>query len=123
MAVVLDCADIARASEFWTAALGYVRAGEPSGPYQVLVPADGSGIELVLQRVAEPKTTKSRLHLDLRTKDLMNEVERLVALGASRLTMEPVVEAAWRWHVLADPDGNELCVLEPPPAYWEKRSG
>jgi hypothetical protein len=53
----------------------------------------------------------------------MNEVERLVALGASRLTLEPVVEAGWQWHVLADPDGNELCVLEPPPAYWEKRSG
>lgn len=122
LALVLDCADLVRAAEFWTAALGYVRVGEPNGQYQLLLPANGAGLELLLQRVAEQKTTKNRLHLDLRTKDLTGEVSRLLALGAVRLTAEAIVEAGWRWHVLADPDGNELCVLEPPPQYWEKVS-
>lgn len=120
LAIVLDCADLHRAAEFWSAALGYVRVGETDGPYQALVPADGRGIELLLQRVPEAKTSKSRLHLDLRTRDLEGEVERIVALGATQLTAEAVVEAGWRWHVLADPDGNELCVLEPPSSYWKK---
>ena len=120
LAIAIDCADLRRAAEFWAAALGYVPVGEPNGPYQVLLPADGEGIELLLQRVPDGKTAKSRMHLDLRTKDLNGEVARIMALGAAQLTEEPVVEAGWTWHVLADPDGNELCVLEPPSAYWKK---
>jgi len=34
------------------------------------------------------------------------------------LTPEPIVEGGWAWHVLADPDGNEFCVIGPPPEYW-----
>ena len=117
---MIDCADLSRAAEFWSAALGYVTVGTPDGPYQSLLPAEGNGVEILLQRVAEPKTTKSRLHLDLRTKDMEGEVERLLRLGATRLTETAVVESGWQWHVLADPDGNELCVLAPSAAYWEK---
>jgi predicted enzyme related to lactoylglutathione lyase len=54
------------------------------------------------------------VHLDLRTEDLDAEVSRVQAAGSVVLTPEPVVEGGWRWHVLADPDGNELCVLQPP---------
>jgi hypothetical protein len=39
-------------------------------------------------------------------------------LGARRLTGQPVTEAGWRWHILADPDGNEFCVLQPPASHW-----
>ncbi|GIF23729.1 putative enzyme related to lactoylglutathione lyase [Actinoplanes tereljensis] len=39
---------------------------------------------------------------------------RVVALGARRVTTEPLDEHGWVWHVLADPDGNEFCVLQPP---------
>ncbi|HET6874243.1 MAG TPA: VOC family protein [Acidimicrobiales bacterium] len=117
---MVDRADLNRAAEFWTEALGYVRVGEPDGPYRVLLPADGKGIEVLLQRVSDVKTAESRIHLDLRTKDLDEEVERICALGATRLTTEAGEEAGWRWHVLADPDGNELCVLEPPPRYWAR---
>ena len=41
-------------------------------------------------------------------------MERILALGASLLTGHPVTEHGWRWHILADPDGNEFCVLQPP---------
>ena len=69
---------------------------------------------MLLQRVADGKPAKNRLHLDLRTADLGAEVARVLDLGASRLTTDPIVEYGWRWHILADPDGNEFCVLQPP---------
>lgn len=114
LVVVLDCADLDRAAAFWSGVLGY--RAEPSSPgrYQQLLPPDGAGIELLLQQVPERKTTKNRLHLDLRVPDLTAEVARLTALGAQRLTAEPIEEYGWRWHILADPDGNEFCVLQPP---------
>jgi predicted enzyme related to lactoylglutathione lyase len=83
--------------------------------------AGGQGAEILLQRVSEVKRGKNRLHLDLRTADLNAEVERVVALGALRLTSKPATEDGWRWHILADPDGSEFCILQPPPAYWERQ--
>jgi predicted enzyme related to lactoylglutathione lyase len=120
LVVVIDCGDLDRAAQFWTSVLGYARSGGPSGPYQALVPSDGQGVEILLQRVPEVKSGKNRLHLDLRTAELGSEVERVVALGALRLTSEPVREEGWSWHILADPDGNEFCVLQPPAAYWQR---
>ena len=121
LVVVIDCGDLDRSAHFWSSVLGYARAAPPSGPYQGLVPADGQGVEILLQRVPEVKSKKNRLHLDLRTADLDAEVERVVALGALRLTSEPVTEGGWRWHILADPDGNEFCTLPPPAAYWVRQ--
>jgi hypothetical protein len=46
------------------------------------------------------------------------EVARLVALGARLASAEPIEEDGWRWHVLLDLDGNEFCVLRPPPRHW-----
>jgi predicted enzyme related to lactoylglutathione lyase len=118
LAVVIDCSDLGRAANFWTSVLGYVREPPGSDPYLSLVPADGEGAEILLQRVPEPKHSKNRLHLDLRTRDLEAEVGRVTGLGAVVLTAEPVNEGGWRWHILADPDGNEFCVLQPPASYW-----
>jgi len=114
LAVVLDCADLDRAAAFWCGVLGY--RAEPSSPgrYQQLLPADGNGVELLLQQVSERKAGKNRMHLDLRVPDLEAEVARVVALGARCVTDRPVEEYGWVWHVLADPDGNEFCVLRPP---------
>jgi predicted enzyme related to lactoylglutathione lyase len=87
------------------------------GTYQGLIPADGQGVEILLQRVPEAKHGKNRLHLDLRTPDLDCEVRRVVGIGASLLTSQPVQEFGWRWHILGDPDGNEFCVIQPPDDY------
>jgi len=114
LAVVLDCADLERSAAFWAGALGYEARPGDDGPYRQLLPPGGNGVELLLQRVPEAKTTKSRLHLDLRVPDLEAELTRLLELGARRLTEEPIREDGWTWHVLADPDGNEFCVLQPP---------
>ncbi len=61
-----------------------------------------------VNRVPEPKTVKNRVHLDL----VRTDVDALVALGASVLHTP---DAGWEWHVLADPEGGELCVFAPKP--------
>ena len=109
--VGLDCADLARTEAFWAAALGYERRGS-AAQYVALRPADGApGPHLLLQQVAEPKVTKNRMHLDLVVDDMEGEVERLVGLGATRLRDEPFDEVGHRWVALADPEGNEFCVV------------
>jgi predicted enzyme related to lactoylglutathione lyase len=114
LVIVVDCADLDRSARFWCAVLGYTAGAAVGGPYRSLVPDNGQGIEVLLQRVGDTKLGKNRLHLDLRTADFAAEVERVVALGATRLTAQPVVEDGWRWHILADPDGNEFCVIQAP---------
>jgi predicted enzyme related to lactoylglutathione lyase len=119
LVIVIDCSDLDGAARFWAAVLGYA-ASPPgdgsagSGRYRGLQPENGVGIDVLLQRVPDVKSQKNRLHLDLRTPDLDAEVRRVLGLGASLLTSEPVAEDGWLWHILADPDGNEFCVLQPP---------
>jgi predicted enzyme related to lactoylglutathione lyase len=114
LVIVVDCSDLDRSAQFWAAVLGYTAGDLTGGPYRSLTPVSGAGIDVLLQRVPDVKRDKNRLHLDLRTPDLEAEVVRVLALGATLLTSQPVVEDGWRWHVLGDPDGNEFCVLEPP---------
>ena len=119
LVVVIDCSDLDRSARFWVAVLGY-QASPPgggsggSGRYLGLQPESGVGIDVLLQRVPDVKSQKNRLHLDLRTPDLDAEVRRVLGLGATLLTSEPVTEDGWAWHILGDPDGNEFCVLQPP---------
>lgn len=110
---VLDCRDPDRLASFWSEAIGY-RVSTSAEPYVVLVPANGHGPELVLQRVGEPKTTKNRMHLDIRTDALDSEVQSLEALGARRLQPDVTEEGGFRWVVMADPEGNEFCVCTEP---------
>ena len=112
--IVIDCADLDRSAAFWSAVLGYTASPAATGPYRSLEPETGAGIDVLLQRVPDVKGQKNRLHLDLRTPDLDAEARRVLGLGATLLTSEPVIEDGWSWHILADPDGNEFCVLQPP---------
>lgn len=112
--IVIDCANLDRSAAFWSAVLGYTASPAATGPYRSLEPESGAGIDVLLQRVPDVKGQKNRLHLDLRTPDLDAEVRRVLGLGATLLTSEPVTEDGWAWHILGDPDGNEFCVLQPP---------
>jgi predicted enzyme related to lactoylglutathione lyase len=105
--LVLDCADPVALGEFWAAALGYQNLGAFE-EYVALV-ADGAPV-ILLQRVAEPKQGKNRMHLDIKTPDVDGEVDRLVTLGAKRLSDAPMEQLGQRWVVMADPEGNEFCV-------------
>jgi predicted enzyme related to lactoylglutathione lyase len=109
--LVLDCADAERLAGFWSEALGYRRRGA-AGAYVALAPVEGPGPPLILQQVAEPRVGKNRMHLDVKADDIEAEAARLVALGATRTRAEVVEEHGERWIVLADPEGNELCVCQ-----------
>jgi predicted enzyme related to lactoylglutathione lyase len=107
--LVLDCAEPEALATFWSAALGYTYVGAVEN-YAMLVPADGDGAKLLLQKVPEAKAGKNRMHLDIETADVDAEVDRLLSLGARRLEADPKEEHGMRWVVLADPEGNEFCV-------------
>ena len=114
LVIVVDVSDLERSAEFWSQVLGYGPAVRASATYLSLIPGDWRGCEVLLQRTDDRKVGKNRLHLDLRTPDLSAEVSRVRGLGATLVTEEPIVEDGWTWHLLADPDGNEFCVLQPP---------
>jgi hypothetical protein len=78
---------------------------------QRAVPRTGVAPDLLFLRVPEEKSGKNRLHLDLRPVDQAAEVARLESLGARRADVGQGPEVTWV--VLADPDGNEFCVLRP----------
>jgi hypothetical protein len=120
--IVVDCRDPAVLAAFWAAALGYHVVRAEGGQVEIaawqreppdlaaqvqrapVVPA------LVFVAVPEGKTVKNRLHLDIRPVGCRYEaeVERLIGLGARRAG---VGQGSRPWVVLADPEGNEFCVL------------
>ncbi len=107
-AISFDCADQRRVTEFWAAVLGYVL-----DEHEALVAPDGRGPALDFQPVAEGKTVKNRVHLDLTPHGPMQaEVDRLISLGARRLThIGNGPEHGFT--VMQDPEGNEFCVEQP----------
>ena len=110
----IDSQDPARLADFWEAVLGWRRTHATDDEIVLEPPAgspqDGVAPDLLFARVPEPKTVKNRLHLDLRPRDQAAEVARLEALGAVRTDVGQSDDVSWV--VLADPDGNEFCVLE-----------
>jgi hypothetical protein len=112
-ALDIDCANPAALAQFWADALGY--EVQPSDdPGEVLAsPTSGAGVPLLFLKVPEGKRAKNRLHLDLRPADQAAEVERLIGLGAGRVD---IGQGDSSWVVLADPEGNEFCVLSAPSA-------
>jgi len=108
--LVVDVADLDRMVEFYLAALGYERLGSV-GQYASIVPvAGGSGVKIIFQRVAEPKIVKNRLHLDLKWADIEAGAARLESLGAVRVRRYD--EVGTSWILMADPEGNEVCVCQ-----------
>lgn len=116
--VAVDCADPRELARFWCAVLGYevqdeeeglVAIGSPTVPEGKLRAGPVPPI-LTFVRVPEPKAGKNRLHLDVNPtdRDQADEVRRLLALGARHAD---VGQGDAGWVVLADPEGNEFCVL------------
>ena len=107
--LVLDCADPGPLADFWSAALGYVNLGA-AGTYVLLADESGQRPKLLLQQVPEVKAGKNRMHFDIETPTVDEEVERLEVLGARRIVDDAMEEHGNRWVVMADPEGNEFCV-------------
>jgi glyoxalase superfamily protein len=96
----IDASDPQAIAGFWEEALGWRRTYDTQ---------DGVAPDLLFLRVPDGKVVKNRLHLDLRPQEQAVEVARLEALGARRTDVGQAADA--RWVVLADPEGNEFCVL------------
>ena len=111
LSVVLDCRDPESLAGFWTAALHYERVAS-DGDFVGLRDPQNRLPTLVLQRVPEPKSTKNRMHLDVFSDQFAHDFARLRQLGATVVTPEHVESDGTRLTVLADPDGNEFCLLE-----------
>jgi catechol 2,3-dioxygenase-like lactoylglutathione lyase family enzyme len=113
--LVIDCADPGRLAAFWSEVLGYVELGrEDDGSIEIGPPDIGFGglqPTLILSPSSDPRTGKLRLHLDINPTDRDQEAElkRLLALGARPADIGQT--GAENWHVLADPEGNEFCLL------------
>lgn len=109
--IIVDCTDPGRVAGFWAEVLGW-RPQEQGGYLWMSASGDpaAADVKLVFLPVPEPKTLKNRIHLDVNPSgcDQEQEVERLLALGAVRVD---IGQGQVPWVVLADPEGNEFCVL------------
>ena len=113
--VVLGVTDMERAAAFWCRALAYVRREDGWGGWALtLVPPDGNGTMLALQRSRTPPRDHPRTHLDLHVASRAEqeaETERLMALGAERVDWDAYDDDP-DFVVLADPEGNRFCVVD-----------
>ena len=117
MGVTIDCSDPEVLADFWAQASGFTHKEGDGGPYITVSGSDlDRGINhLTFQKVPESKSSKNRVHLDIFVDEIANEVDRLVALGATVLT--PAGEPSHLGFVavvLADPEGGEFCVVGRP---------
>jgi len=119
--LVIDAGDPPRLARFWAAALGWVTGRENDGEIDVWPPGyrypDPVALPLRFVPVPEAKAGQNRIHLDLATESAAHqaaEVQRLLGLGA---VPADIGQGDVPWAVLADPEGNEFCVLDPRPVY------
>jgi hypothetical protein len=105
--VTVDTRDPVSLGNWWAHALGWVVVNEDPNEFEIR-PAPDSFPGLLFALVSDGKSVKNRLHLDLRPDDRDSEVARLISLGANRVD---VGQGEQSWIVLADPEGNEFCVL------------
>lgn len=116
--IVIDCHDPRRLAEFWCQVLDYRIVDEGEDEVEINdhtitreeFLAGPISPSLLFERVPEGKTVKNRLHLDVNpvNVDQQTEVERLIGLGARHVD---IGQGEQSWVVLADPEGNEFCVL------------
>jgi hypothetical protein len=105
-ALTIDAADAGAIARWWSEALGWQIVEDDDDEVALVAP---DGFELLFINVPEAKSVKNRLHLDLRPDDQAAEVARFEALGARRVDVGQTAEHTWV--VLADPEGNEFCIL------------
>jgi hypothetical protein len=108
--IAIDALEPRRVAEFWAAALAWRIVEEGADGFSI-APADAAWPTIDILPVPERKSVKNRLHLDLRADGgtAAEEVARLEGLGARRVDIGQPSDASWT--VLADPEGNEFCVL------------
>jgi len=113
--IVIDCSDVALLLDFWAIALGYRKVGIKD-QYGLLMPENPAYPPVILQRVPEPKTAKTRVHFDIRVDDVEAKATELEKHGARRIDVGQPHDASFI--PMADPEGNEFCVCPGVPLTW-----
>jgi predicted enzyme related to lactoylglutathione lyase len=108
--IVIDTVDPARIAPFWCALLGVQERGWFGDDYLMLT-TDGGAPPVAFQRVPEAKSVKNRLHVDLAVEHLDGAFAKIVALGGSAVSDILEMPGGYRWRVMADPEGNEFCIV------------
>jgi predicted enzyme related to lactoylglutathione lyase len=110
--VVVDAHDLPKLARFWSQALGWKVLSEREHEI-VIGPEVNAPTGMCFMPVTGMKTVKNRVHVDLTTSaaDRDQEIDRLLALGARRVNIGQTGKESWT--VLADPEGNEFCVVRP----------
>jgi predicted enzyme related to lactoylglutathione lyase len=111
--ILTDCHDPDRLAAFWGAVLGVEvedRFGSPP-QYVNLGPGTPDGPRVCFQRVPEAKVGKNRLHLDLAVLDVDTAASKVEELGGRRLPGDDLHEDGYSWRLMADPEGNEFCLI------------
>jgi predicted enzyme related to lactoylglutathione lyase len=117
--ITVDCDNPKLLADFWAAALDWkiTHADEEGVVIELLdgSPEQGRIPDILFYKNPDRKVVKNRLHFDLRPQDQEAEIARLERLGASRIEIGQANEPEATWVVLADPEGNEFCVLRARP--------
>ncbi|KAA6222565.1 VOC family protein [Streptomyces albofaciens JCM 4342] len=108
--LAVDAHDLKGLAAFWARVLDWRILYEDDE--EVIIAADENALPgITFLSVPETKAGKNRLHIDLTPDDQAAEVERIIGLGAGRVDVGQGADVTWV--VLADPEGNEFCVLRP----------
>lgn len=106
-ALCIDARDPQAQGAWWSKVLGWPHEVDEDGDVVLKAPA-GAGPDWLFLGVPEQKSIKNRLHLDFRPEDQDAEVQRVLGLGARHVD---IGQGEQSWVVLADPEGNEFCIL------------
>ena len=112
-AIMIDCPDPERLAAFWAEMLGVEiddRLGDPP-QFVNLAPARPGAPWVCFQRVPESKVVKNRLHPDVSVDDVDEACARVEGLGGRRRDDQDFQEHGYSWRRMADPDGNEFCLI------------
>jgi hypothetical protein len=110
--VTLDAAEPRQLADFWSKMLDY-KVVYDSAEEVAIEKADESGPAVLFVKVPDEKAGKNRIHFDLNPDDQSAEVERALSLGATHVEIGQSRDPDVTWKVLADPEGNEFCILTP----------
>jgi predicted enzyme related to lactoylglutathione lyase len=113
--ITIDAHDLKKVSNFWAAALDWKITFEEENEVVLELldgsPEQGRIPDILILKNPDKKQVKNRLHLDLRPQDQAAEVARLESLGAKKIKIGQSDYSETTWVVMADPEGNEFCVL------------
>ncbi len=112
--ITLDVNDPEKMIKFWSTVLNYelldaARYHDANQRYWSIADPNNNGPRIIIQRVPEPVTSKTRIHFDVCSDDLDADANRAIALGAKRVGAEPMNEVGATWVRMLDPEGNPFC--------------